>query len=96
MSKDHPVEVRAREYQKSHPGIGYQKAKELSQIEYRQQLYDPLKPNHFYYDSLGDPMKCTGPHNHPTSYKREPAINEQIRRETSAQEGQEEKEANQQ
>jgi hypothetical protein len=27
--------------------------------------YDSLLPNHFRHDSLGDPLTCTGAHNHP-------------------------------
>jgi hypothetical protein len=28
---------------------------------------NPIRPNHFTHDSLGDPATCTGDHNHPTA-----------------------------
>lgn len=42
------------------------------------QSVDPSKPNHYVYDSLGDPATCTEDHNHPEP-DDEPAINAVIR-----------------
>lgn len=40
---------------------------------------DPSKPNHFYFDSLGDPLTCTEDHNHPSGPDDEPGHNVKIR-----------------
>lgn len=31
---------------------------------------DPSKPNHYSWDSLGDPYRCKGDHNHPPLPKK--------------------------
>lgn len=33
------------------------------------------RPNHWLYDSLGDPLTCTGDHNHPPTAEDEPVYN---------------------
>lgn len=71
-----PATERAREYAKRH-GVSMTKARRLSAIEYRE-----TRPNHYFYDSLGDPLTCDGDHNHPRMVDGvldEPAMNEMIR-----------------
>ncbi|KMV19614.1 hypothetical protein ACT17_06095 [Mycolicibacterium conceptionense] len=44
-------------------------------------MVDQSKPNHFYFDSLGDPLTCTEDHNHPSGPDDEPGMNVRVRAE---------------